>query len=623
MQPTRRYIDSARDLRDLVGPGESFCVVDESQDYPGELAFFHPEQEEFVARHADYLSDFCLLSHLFMLDHFLAALEEEGTKAFFLPATRPILQRYEEWNEPLEIDGLNLSGLHPYQQFGLNRAFAASQQGRAKVSGFFFNFGTGTGKSVLAAAGAQELVVNREEVDIVLFFTLSKNKVNMARQVEELTQLAACVPEGDKKKRRRQYAEHAPVVVLNYEKAKFDRDEIEEMIAGKRVLWVFDEVQKILHGENDRNQARRAIDELTKLTRKSVVWPMSASIVKASPFRYHDCFSLVTSRKPLGTRKDFLDRYCEEVEEWVYRGITMRRYHWNLEELTEVRHRVSAFTMPVRKTDPGVREYFKGIQAERIRVQLSREEQRLYDAIREESRSVEHRDEREQYYACLRYICNVPVALRYSGSEIARDLADRHPEINEISSTKFEMILDKIEDIRDQGDQVVVFTQWTFLTLFLFAKELANRGIDYVTHYGTGSGMTNREAQQAQDTFKSNPDCTVFLSSDAGAFGLNFQNARYVINIECPYDPDTLMQRNDRIDRADSHLDGLTAYIYTCEGTVEDEIWEINQLRRQVQEALQGTKEALSRYSAEELALATLSESEAIGAIMDGALVRR
>jgi len=622
MNPTRRFIDSPAELREILRPGEDFCVVDESADYPGELAFFHADQERFVREHSDYLSDYCLLSHLFTLDHFLATLRREEVSVFFLPATRPILDRYDEWSEPLEVGGLALlNGLHPYQQFGLRRAFDASKQGRAKVSGFFFNFGTGTGKTILAAAGAQELVVNRDEIDLVLVFTLATNKLNMARKIEEITQLATVVPEGTKAKRVKLYVDPPPVVVLNYERVRFDYDEVEAMIAGKRVLWVLDEVQKILHGEGPKNKSRKAIDELVKATRKSVVWPMSATIVKASPFRYHDVFSLVTPRKPLGTRKDFERRYCEEVEEWTYRGVQMRKYHWDVPALSEVRHRVSAFTQPVRKTDPGVREYFKGIQAERVRVQLSREERRIYDAIAEESR--DYPEDRALYYAALRYVCNTTAAFRYSSSTLIKGLANQFPESVDLPSTKFSMILDRIETIRDQGDQVVVFTQWTYLSLFHFAKLLSNRGIDYVTHYGSGSGMTSAEAQQAQDTFKANPDCTVFLSSDAGAMGLNFQNARYVINIECPYDPDLLTQRNDRIDRADSYLDGLTAYIYTVDDTVEEQIWGVNQLRRRVQEALQGTTEALSRYSAEELALARLSESEAMARMMDGSLIPR
>lgn len=350
----------------------------------------------------------------------------------------------------------------------------------------------------------------------------------------------------------------------------------------------------------------------------AIVWSMSASIVKSNPLRYHDVYEFQSNKNPLGTRTDFVERYCDNVETYTLRnGVKLKKYHWNVHELVEVRHRVSIQTMAVRKTDPGVREFFKGMTTQAVYVQQSPEEKKLAGIIKEWAQ--EDKDgEVAQYYNCLRYIANTPEALRYSESAVAQRLVIEHPKLIQAPSSKFEMICDKFEQIREQGDQVVAFTQWTYLTLFLLAKELKRRGIPYVTHYGTG--MTDREAQAAQDRFKSDPDKTVFLSSDAGAYGLNFQNARYVVNVETPYDPDKLMQRNDRIDRADSHLDGLTAYVYIVEGSVEEDVWAINEARRAISAATQGTVENLSRFSPEELAM---TESQAMHKILRGGLAPR
>ena len=73
--------------------------------------------------------------------------------------------------------------------------------------------------------------------------------------------------------------------------------------------------------------------------------------------------------------------------------------------------------------------------------------------------------------------------------------------------------------------------------------------------------------------------------------------ARVVINFDCPYDYDTLMQRNDRIDRADTFLDGLESRLYYYEDTVEEYIWGVNNERRLLSSSLQGTQEAFSRSS--------------------------
>ena len=54
------------------------------------------------------------------------------------------------------------------------------------------------------------------------------------------------------------------------------------------------------------------------------------------------------------------------------------------------------------------------------------------------------------------------------------------------------------------------------------------------------------------------------------------------------------MQRASRIDRSDSHLDGLTNYVYVTEQSVEERVWQINQQRRIISGVVQGTQEVLS-----------------------------
>ena len=72
------------------------------------------------------------------------------------------------------------------------------------------------------------------------------------------------------------------------------------------------------------------------------------------------------------------------------------------------------------------------------------------------------------------------------------------------------------------------------------------------------------------------------------------QCARYVIQLEPTYSYDDGMQRASRIDRADSHLDGLTNYIYLMESSVDERVWKINNARRAISAAVQGTEEAFS-----------------------------
>jgi len=133
--------------------------------------------------------------------------------------------------------------------------------------------------------------------------------------------------------------------------------------------------------------------------------------------------------------------------------------------------------------------------------------------------------------------------------------------------------------------------------MLLLAPHLDKRGINYVLHYGVGQSAKAR--QLAQEQFKTNPAVTLFLSSDAGSHGLNLPEARYVINYDVPRSYDLLMQRSERINRADSKLDGMTSYCYVTtfpEGDeapcVEQEIWAENERRRLIAAATMGTVES-------------------------------
>ena len=610
-----RLPSTLEEIEELFGEYPDAVLLEESEDYPGNLTAVPLSGEAgFVKAHGQFVSPRCLLNDPFMLAPFCEEMRKEGREVIAAPDAQPILKDIERWAQSWQPEGFK-GELMPYQQFSLQRAIERTENQRMKKDGFFFNWGTGSGKSIAAAAGVQELLVNRQSVDLVIVFTLRKMKINLSRSIEQFSQADTHVIDGTKAQRRKQY-ESSPsqVWVLNYEKARVDYEEIEKAIKGKSVLFIFDEVSKILRGENAKNKSRVALDKLMKLTSRSIIWPMSASVVSHSPFRYQDVFELMNIHNPLGTRKDFAEQYCSDIRTFMLRGrIPIVDYKWSMDALSDVRHRVVDQVQTLRKTDPGVRENFKTMTTEVISVQLSADEERLIDLVMEDAEEQKEELQEEfaltEHYMALRFISNTPEGLLSSGSETCQRVVQRagRDKVAAMESSKFEMVADLIEEIEQQGDQVVVFTHWTNMSLFPLSKLLKKRKLKHVVHYGTG--MTDQEAQKAQDSFKSDPSITAFVSSDAGAMGLNFQNARYVIMVESPYDYDIFMQRRDRIDRADSYLEGLTCYVFVAENKVEERIWETMNKRRLISSVTQGTVEDLSRLSPEEMAEAEESES--------------
>lgn len=605
-------IDSLADIERMASP----VVVEPHPRYPGELVFQTGRPDTFYSQYRDWVSRYCILNELFNLDSFVTQLEQDGWEVAFSRSCTPILEGYRRWLQPVDIAGFKLNP-YPFQAFGLNRALERSQGASAADRFYFAGWCCGAGKSVFAAAGAQELF-NRGEISLVIAFTLQKLKKNLCKFITDTTELSAIVVDGTPTRRYKQYANVIPpesehfdadllkpfsdmdgyqVLVLNYDKSWADLDVLKELVSRHNTLFVLDECQKLLT-DGKKNRSRKAFEDIVKAAQKSTVWPMSATVVNHSPLKYRDVFNLSGAKaNPLGTKVGFEDLYAESKRRFTIqtkRGGSFDTvfYEWDLNKLQEVRHRVSDRTQSVRKTDPAIRDNFKGMQNIVVPVQMSAEDRKIYDAIVEEAAAAKAREESlAQYYRLLRYVCNNPASLTKTDDPVGQEIAQRFACTSKHSS-KMELFLEQVESLQDSQEQVVVFTQWTNLSLFFLRDELALRKIRYVLHYGVG--QSDRESQVAQEVFKSDPECTVFLSSDAGSHGLNFQNARYVINYESPYSYDLLVQRNSRIDRADSYLDGLTSYVYVTENSVEERIWDVLNSRRRLAEATIGTKEVLS-----------------------------
>lgn len=615
---TVREISSLDDLssEDLDG---HFILVEESPIYPGQLVLLADDQALFRRSFGDFVSRYQILKELSLYEALVQEADVQGYSIFVLPSGSKVLETDAEHKSLLYVEGLNIPNngeLFRYQQYGISKALAAAHD-----SGFmFFNWGTGSGKSVAAAAGAQELILNRHEYDLALVFTLRKIKGGLARTFSTMTKLRTRVIDGTKAYRKREYAKQdADVYIMNYEKAHHDQPELIALIKGKRVLFVFDEVQRILVWSGGKaTLAAKGINALVKKPRVRTVWPMSASIINQDPARYWRVFQWATPENPLGLLGEFRKRY-QISGTAIWAGEGARAYQvkdvWREKELEEVRHRVAALTHTVRKTDPGVRELFKGIQFEPVAVEMSDTDRATYNVLR--NHAIVLRDEGDydgagQIVHLMKLVCNTSEALLHTSSSIALSLMTDIEAINLKTSlsAKFEMVLDKILEIQAQGDKVVLFTKYTNLGLFLIGEELKKHKVKHVLHWGTG--MTDKQGLAAQDKFNQDQGTTVFASSDAGTYGLNLQAARYVINYEIPMSYDDLMQRNSRIDRADSHLDGLTCYGYYCKDSIEERSFNIMEQRRELAQIIQGTREELSRNRIPSVGLGRISQRSEI-----------
>lgn len=112
--------------------------------------------------------------------------------------------------------------------------------------------------------------------------------------------------------------------------------------------------------------------------------------------------------------------------------------------------------------------------------------------------------------------------------------------------TKLDELFNILDEILVMADEkIVIFSQWERMTR-LIAKGLQDRKIKFEYLHGS---VPSKQRESLFTNFNKDPDCRIFLSTDAGGVGLNLQTASYLINMDIPWNPAILEQRIARIYR--------------------------------------------------------------------------
>ncbi|WP_051691972.1 DEAD/DEAH box helicase [Pedobacter borealis] len=130
-----------------------------------------------------------------------------------------------------------------------------------------------------------------------------------------------------------------------------------------------------------------------------------------------------------------------------------------------------------------------------------------------------------------------------------------------------DMLLEKL-DIKNSGSKIIIFSEWVTM-LNLIGKMLHENGIGFAMLSGKVA-IKNRDALVKK--FEADPNCSVFLSTEAGGAGLNLQVADTVINFEVPWNPAKKNQRVGRIDRLGQRSKHLNVINFITKNSIEIKI---------------------------------------------------
>jgi SNF2 family DNA or RNA helicase len=189
------------------------------------------------------------------------------------------------------------------------------------------------------------------------------------------------------------------------------------------------------------------------------------------------------------------------------------------------------------------------------------------------------------------------------GSAYASKLVGAGMVPSSIKAPKLETVIEYITDVlsEDPNNKVVLFS---FFKKNLRLIQQATKGITESVLFMGGMGADERD--RAKQKFQTDSNVRLFLSSDAGGYGVDLPQANYLISYDLPWSAGKLDQRDARIIRLSSTHPHVTITSFVMKGSIEERQYEMLQQKRGINSAF--LDKGYDQQGKFELNLGTLSE---------------
>jgi len=517
--------DSPQALQEIAGKhfdSEGFLRGDRLRDFDGVLEQLRAA-DETTAVYTDVL-DF---------------IDRENELASGLEDERDHLAQLARGKNPLE--GLLKVPLFPYQIRG---ALFAACRGRVVLADDM-----GLGKTIQAIAAA-ELLRRRRGIERVLVVAPASVKYQWKTEIEKFCGLSTQVIDGPMPRRKELYANPAFFNLTSYELVLKD---IEDMHRLRPDLIILDEAQRI------RNWATATARTIKQLKSRY------AFVLTGTPLenKLEELYSVVefVDGRRLGPAFRFLKEHRMEDEKGKLLGYHgLDQIHRQLEPILLRRTRQEVLPDLPKRTD------------QIFRVRMTSEQAGPYWEQNDILARLMHKWQRQGWLSEIdlrRITCCIQNMRMLCNSTF---LFDKETNF----SPKLEEFREVIRELAvEEKRKVVVFSEYERMT-FLASQELTKLQIGWVSLHGN---VPARERGDLMARFRKDPDCRVFLSTDAGGVGLNLQAASAVVNFEPPWNPARLEQRIGRVHRLGQTHPVQVVHLLT-EQSIEERVWETLKLKK-------------------------------------------
>jgi SNF2 family DNA or RNA helicase len=478
--------------------------------------------------------------------------------------------------------------LWPYQQEAVERMTDRGQMLLGMVMG--------AGKTP-TTLGAVEALCEEGEVQRCLVVVPASLKFQWLKEIAKFTDAKATVIDGSKSKRDKQWrmSQSSRYVIVNPETLVNDEKQL-----GKIQAMVIDESTMIKNRSAKRSRLLKRIGR-TVLYR----FALTGQPIENRP---EELFSIMefVDKDVLGDFKTF-DRTFIVRDHWG----KPTRYR-NLDKM----HRTMQECM-VRKTRDDIKDQLPDIIHQTVPVPFDPSSAGAYkmianDLLAKISEAMgkgkggfnlwshynsgsgdETQGEIMSRLTVLRMLCDNHLLVRQSatdyadkstakGSQYAYNIVKRGWLEGATKTPKLDACVEYITEVlsQDSNNKVVLFS------FFKDNLRLIQRAMDGITDSVMFmGGMSAEERDRSKQRFADDPKCRLFLSSDAGGYGVDLPMANYLISYDLPWSSGKLEQREARIIRLSSEFPHVTIATFVMQGSIEERQYDMLQMKRSVNEA--------------------------------------
>jgi superfamily II DNA or RNA helicase len=421
--------------------------------------------------------------------------------------------------------------LYDYQAEG---ALFAARAGRCLLGDEM-----GLGKTIQAIAAA-EIMARHFGVERVLIICPTSLKYQWQREIERFTGRAVQVIGGMRGERAAEFRKDSFFKILNYDTVHTDLHLIEGWAPD---LVILDEAQRI---KNWSTRVARSVKQI------------------ASPY------AIVLTGTPLENRLEELVSIVQFVDRFrlgpTFRLLDEHQVRDEAGKVVGYRHldRIGQTLGPVllRRLKDNVLEQLPQRLDKNFFVPMTPQQRELHEENREIVSRIVHR------WRKYKFLSEADQRRLMIALQNMRMSCDSTYLLDQ--STKFGVKVDELvtllQELFEKPDtKVVLFSQWLRMHQVIQPRLRDNRW-DHVLFHG---GVPGHKRKDLVDRFRDDPDCRLFLATDAGGVGLNLQFASVVINMDLPWNPAVLEQRIGRVHRLGQRRP-VQVVNFVAQGTIEE-----------------------------------------------------